>query len=128
MTPFMTPTKGPSAPKSVVRVMMPGLLTPARRPCGSLRGRGAALGFQPLLQLVEGLDELRHPFALELAGDRLKIDPEALEGLALVGGLGNVALEAQLWPPDAPVGVDGLQRHGVDRIRHHQLLDVLHRA
>src|SRR5205814_2104270 len=88
----------------------------------------AASFLEPLLQPAERLDELRHAFALELLCHGLQIDIEPLQALARIAAFGNVALEPQLGSPQAPIGIEGLERHGVDRIGHDQLLDILDRA
>src|SRR5213082_859561 len=88
----------------------------------------AASFLEPLLQPVERLDELPHPFALELRRDGLQIDIEPLQALVRIAAFGNVALKPQLRSAQAPIGIQGLERHGVDRLGHHQLLDILDRA
>src|SRR5215472_16477794 len=85
----------------------------------------AALVLEPFLQLVEGFDEFRDALALELLRDSLEIDVESLEALAHVARLGEMTLERELGAAESPVGVDRLERHGVDGPGHHQLLDVL---
>src|SRR6266853_2474820 len=88
----------------------------------------AAPLLEPLLQPVERLDELRHALALELRRDGLQIDIEPLHALARIAAFGNVALKTQLGSAEASIGIECLERHGVDRIGHHQLLDILDRA
>src|SRR5215467_7328176 len=75
------------------------------------RARAAALIFQPLLQFVEGLDELGDALAFQLLRHGIHVDVEALEPLAGVAAFGDMALEAQFRTPEAPVGVDRLERH-----------------
>src|SRR2546429_268229 len=71
----------------------------------------AASFLEPLLQPVERLDELPHPFALELRRDGLQIDIEPLQALARIAAFGNVALMPQLRSAQAPIGIQGLERH-----------------
>src|SRR5258705_355919 len=92
------------------------------------RSPAAAALLEPLLQLVEWLDELRYAFALKLRRDGLQIDIEPLQSLARIAALGHVALKTQLRPAQAPIGIQCLERHGVDRVGHHQLLDILGRT
>src|SRR5207245_11312858 len=99
---------------------------PGKQPSGGPLGATALL--EPCLHSVEGLDELHPALALELLCDGLEVDVEPLECLARIAALGDVPLEPQLRPPEAPIGSQRLEWHGVDRLRHDQLLDILHRA
>src|SRR6202035_2315205 len=98
------------------------------RKAASGRSPAAASLLEPLLQLVEWLDELRHAFALKLRRDGVQIDIEPLQSLARIAPFGYVALKTQLRPAQAPIGIECLERDGVDRVGHHQLLDILDRT
>src|SRR5271170_3233266 len=99
-------------------------------PPGTFSGRPltAALVLEPLLQFVERLDEFRDPLALQLSRDALQVHIEPLETLAHIRPFGDMPLEPQLRAPEATVGIECLERHGVDGARHHQFLDVFDRA